>query len=111
MRTLGRDRGFTIVAVLILGLGIGANVAVFSVVDTILLRPLPFPDPQRLVRILTKNTTGGESSMTYTADATEEFQQRNTSFQSVTGYFAFTSSDNYKLTVGKASRYLSPASW
>ncbi len=101
LRTLARDRGFTIVAVLILALGIGANVAVFSVVDTILLRPLPFPEPQRLVRILTKNTTGGESSQTYTVDATQEIQQRNRSFQSVTGYFAFTSSDNYKLTVGQ----------
>src|SRR5277367_6409915 len=63
-RTLGRDRGFAFVAVLILGLGIGANIAVFSVVNTILLRPLPFHDPQQLVRILTKNPRGGESSMT-----------------------------------------------
>lgn len=101
LRTLCRSRSFTIVAVLILGLGIGANVAVFSVVNTILLRPLPFPQPQRLVRILTKNATGGESGKTYTTDPTQEIQQRNKSFQSVTGYFAFTSSDNYKLTMGQ----------
>ncbi|HEV2426107.1 MAG TPA: ABC transporter permease [Terriglobia bacterium] len=96
-RTLKREGGFTIVAVLILALGIGANIAVFSVVDTILLRPLPFPDAQRLVRIVEKNPKSGESSKTYTADATEDFQQQNRSFQSVSGYFAFTGPDNFKL--------------
>ena len=43
LRTLRRDRAFTLVAVLILALGIGVNIAVFSVVDTILLRPVAFP--------------------------------------------------------------------
>jgi predicted permease len=96
-RTLGRDRGFTAIAVLILGLGIGANIAVFSVVNTLLLRPLPLRDPQQLVRILSKNTSGGESSMTYSSDATQEFQKRNRSFQSVSGYYAFSGPDNLKL--------------
>jgi len=96
-RTLRRDSGFTIVAVLILALGIGANIAVFSVVNTILLRPLPFRDPQQLVRIVQKNPKAGESSRTYTADATQDFQQQNHSFQSVSGYFAFTGPDNLKL--------------
>lgn len=96
-RTLRRDYGFALIAVLILALGIGANIAVFSVVNTILLRPLPFPDAQRLVRIVEKNATSGESSKTYTADATQDIQQQNHSFQSVSGYFAFTPPDNFKL--------------
>jgi predicted permease len=96
-RTLRRDRGFTIVAVLILALGIGANIAVFSVVNTILLRPLPFRDAQQLVRIVEKNPKAGESSKTYTADATQDFQRQNRSFLSVSGYFAFTPPDNLKL--------------
>ena len=100
LRTLRRDRSFSLVAVLILGLGIGANIAVFSVVNTILLRPLPFPHPEQLVRILTKHPTGGESGMTYSADATEEFERRNHSLQEVSGYFAFTGPDNMKL-IGK----------
>jgi predicted permease len=96
-RTMRRDSGFTVIAILILALGIGANVAVFSVVNTILLRPLPFRDAQQLVRIVEKDPKSGESSKTYTADATQDFQQQNRSFQSVSGYFAFTGPDNFKL--------------
>jgi predicted permease len=97
LRTLRRDPAFAMVAVLILALGIGANVAVFSVVNTILLRPLPFRDSQQLVRIVERDPGAGESSKTYTADATQDFQQQNRSFQSVSGYFAFTGPDNFKL--------------
>ena len=58
LRTLGRDRAFACVVILVLALGIGANVAVFSVVNTILLRPLPFRDPQQLVWFQTKGGSG-----------------------------------------------------
>lgn len=51
VRTLLRSPGFTLLAVLTLALGIGSSVAVFTVVDGVLLKPLPFPDPQRLVAI------------------------------------------------------------
>jgi len=97
-RTLKRDRGFTVIAVLILGLGIGANTAVFSVVDTILLRPLPFAKPQQLVWIAPPPTKCGFSCETYSADAFEEFRAQNRSLQDVTGYFAFSTEDNYRLT-------------
>src|SRR5271157_1226056 len=97
-RTLGRDRVFTLIAVLILALAIGANIAVFSVVNTILLRPLPFNDPQRLVWITGANGKSGLSSVTYSVDAYREFQDQNRSFQDVTAYFAFFSGADYKLT-------------
>jgi predicted permease len=97
LRTLRRDRGFATVAVLILGLGIGANVVVFSVVNTILLRPLPFYEPSRLVWIAPADAKGLSAS-TYSVDAYEDLRLMNQSYEDVTGYFAFSTEDNYKLT-------------
>lgn len=97
MRTLSRDRGFATVAILILALGIGANVVVFSVVNTILLRPLPFYDASRLVWVAPQNANGLSAS-TYSVDAYEDLRLMNKSYEDVTGYFAFSTEDNYKLT-------------
>jgi hypothetical protein len=63
-RTLGRDPGFAAVSILILALAIGANIAVFSVVNTLLLRPLPFPDSRELVWIAPPPSACGLSCAT-----------------------------------------------
>ena len=94
LRTLRRDAGFTVVATLILTLAIGANIAVFAVVNTLLLRPLPFPDAHQLVRLHRKDLKAGD----FSTDAMQSFQQQNKSFQQVTGYFAFSGPDDVKLT-------------
>jgi predicted permease len=101
-RTLRNDRGFTLVAVLILALGIGANIAVFSVVNTLLLRPLPFPGAQQLTWIAPPPTKCGLSCATYSTDAYDEFRTYSHSFQDVTGYFAFSSPGNLSLSLGGA---------
>jgi predicted permease len=98
VRSLKRDRGFAVVAVLILGIGIGANTAVFSVVNTLLLRPLPFANPQQLVWIAPPPTKCGFSCETYSVDAFEDFLALNQSFQDVAGYFAFSTEDNFRLS-------------
>jgi predicted permease len=104
-RTLRRDRAFTIITVVILALGIAANTAVFSVVNTVLLRPLPFPDSARLIwlesgRGLNANLreAAGLSGLTYTVDAYQEFQRHNRSFQQVTGYNPFFGNGEFTLT-------------
>ncbi len=63
LRVLIKSPGFTIVAVLALALGIGANTAIFSVIDRVLLAPLPFPDSERIMRVQRKFPNGKGSSV------------------------------------------------
>ncbi|HYW44308.1 MAG TPA: ABC transporter permease [Bryobacteraceae bacterium] len=87
-RTLRRDSGFTTFAVLIVGLGIGASATVFSVVDTLLLRPLPFHAPERLVW-MANHDTSGLSGQTTQVDYLLDLRERNRSYSDLAGYFAF----------------------
>lgn len=93
LRMLARNKSFTLVATLALALGIGANTAVFSVVNAVLLRPLPYRDPQRLVwitqeiKILNAQIVGGADYLNW-HDYAKAFD----------GIAAFAGLDNYTLT-------------
>src|SRR5262245_50198101 len=80
---LRKDPGFTAVAVLTLGLGIGANTAIFSLVDAVLLRPLPFKEPDRLVMIWEDATRIGFPRNNPTPATYLEWKSQNTVFEDV----------------------------
>jgi putative ABC transport system permease protein len=84
MRTLVRSRGFTIVAVLTLALGIGVNSAMFSLVNAVLLRPLPFADPARLVMLY--ETRPDRSQNTVSGHEFDAWRERSRSFEQIALY-------------------------
>ncbi len=92
LRVLGKNPGFTAVAVLTLALGIGANTALFSVVNGVLLNPLPFPNPDELVAVYAKSPTFQESSIAYLNFL--DWQKDNHSFASLSAF----RSDDYNMT-------------
>ena len=87
-RTLRRERGFTAFAVGIIALGIGASTTVFSVASALLLRPLPFTEPDRLVWIQ-NGTEPGMSAQTAQVDPYLSLARANQSFTGIAAYFAF----------------------
>src|SRR5271163_4694129 len=97
LRTLRRDAGFTLFAILILGLGIGASTTVFSVVNTLLLRPLPFHDATRLVWIA---NTGDDHITEWTLQVghVQDLRAQSKSFADLAGYFNFSKVGDQKLT-------------
>jgi predicted permease len=97
-RTLRRDAGFTIFAVLIIGLGIGASSTVFSVLNTLLVQPLPFRDPGRLVWVANGGGEGNLSGQTVQVSRLLALRERNKSFSDIAGYFAFYGVGDNKLT-------------
>jgi predicted permease len=82
-RVLLKSPGFTIVAVLTLALGIGANVAIFNVVYAVLLRPLPFPHPEQLVRVFDDLRGSSEQDVGMSAPELWDLQDRSGVFQDI----------------------------
>ena len=97
VRHLLKSSGFTVTAVLMLAFGIGATTAVFSIVEAVLLRPLPFPDSERLVSlgdILLGADIGGSGEAGVTAPDIRAYTRDTRSFESLGGY----QSNGYELS-------------
>ena len=84
-RTLTRTPGFTVTVVLTLALGIGANTAVFSAIDTVLLRPLPFPDGDRLVELTQVREGSGETRIAPVR--LQDWNRLNVTFDGIAGHY------------------------
>src|SRR5262245_15263300 len=84
IRTLFRNPGFAVVAILTLALGIGANTAIFSVVNGVLLRPLPFPAGDRIVKIWTSTLDATHSN--HAAGDFMDLRREQQSLDALAGY-------------------------
>ena len=83
LRGLGRSPAFTAVAVLTLALGIGANTAIFSVINTVLLRPLAYAEPDRLVSLTSRLSGQGLSDVPASAPEVNDYRREVNAFQDV----------------------------
>ena len=83
LRMLRKSPGFTAVAVLTLALGIGANTAIFSIVNAVLLRPLPYPNSDRLVRIFFNEPGVGLRDVRFSKPELDDLQTRSGVFEDV----------------------------
>ncbi|MGE5205717.1 MAG: ABC transporter permease [Chlamydiota bacterium] len=92
VRTLRKSPGFAAVAVITLALGIGANTAMFSIVNAVLLRPVPYPEPQRLLKLYSSTAQFHKASVSYPNFL--DWQRRSRSFDLMAAY----RTDSFNLT-------------
>jgi putative ABC transport system permease protein len=101
LRSLFRQPAFAITAIVTLALGIGATAAIFSVVNAMLLRPLPFPEPDRLVAVQNFWTKTGQTSQNVSAPDFHDWVAASGSFESI-GYYT---GGEWSVTVNGAADY------
>ena len=93
-RVSWRNPGFTSIAVVTLALGVGANTAMFSIINAVMLRPLPYPEPDRLVRIWESNVRRGWPAWSTSEPNFLDFRARTTMFDAI----AASTSQSFTIT-------------
>ena len=86
LRSLAKAPGFAAITILTLALGIGANTAIFSVVNAVVLKPLPYPQPERLVYVTTQFPTLGFDQFWMSVPEFREYREWSTSYDAIGGY-------------------------
>jgi putative ABC transport system permease protein len=104
-RLLGRNPGFSSIAILTLALGIGANTAIFSVVNAALLRALPYRDPERLVYVWSAEKARGINQSTVSIPDLRDWREQSRVFDGLAGWW----SGSYNLSGGDEPRQV--AGW
>jgi putative ABC transport system permease protein len=101
VRSLRKNFGFTVLAVVVMALGIGANTAVFSAVNSVLLRPLGYQDPDRIVTVANQWKTGGAPQGQVSAPDFHDWHDQTTAFAAL----AYYSNAETSLTAGPTAEY------
>jgi putative ABC transport system permease protein len=87
LRFMRKAPGFSLAVILTLALGIGANSAVFSAIDAVVLRPLPFPESNRLVVVSQHDVKGRDANRFVAPVRLEDWNRMSSSFQAISGYY------------------------
>jgi putative ABC transport system permease protein len=90
LRMMRKNRAYTLAAVAILGLGIGANTSIFSVVNSVLLKPLPYADGNRLLIVRQEGARNGVTDMPFSVSEINDYRQRNRSLTGLVEYHSMS---------------------